>query len=123
MFPRAIVSLLRAALYAGLGTVLGFKRETIDELILPAVAGGVAGDILTWLLISIITFPRHLRHGVLDTIVNVGFGWFFLSVFGLGVSFENGDRTAIGFLAFMFVIAVKAGYYSIEYLEDDGDEE
>jgi hypothetical protein len=123
MFPRAMVSLLRAALYGGLGTVLGFKRETIDELILPAVAGGVAGDILTWLLMSFLTFPRNLKHGVLDAIVNVGFGWFFLSVFGLGVSFENGERMAIGFLAFMLVIGVKAGYYSIEYLEDDVDED
>jgi hypothetical protein len=123
MFPRAMVSLMRVLLYGGLGTILGIKRETIDELILPAIAGGVAADIFSWLLMSLLTFPRFLKHGVLDAVVNVGFGWFFLSVFGLGVSFQNGDAMAVGFLAFLFVIAVKAGYYSVEYLEDDMDED
>jgi hypothetical protein len=118
-----MVSLMRVLLYGGLGTILGIKRETIDELILPAIAGGVAADILTWLLMSLLTFPRFLKHGIVDAIVNVGFGWFFLSVFGLGVSFENGDAMAIGFLAFLFVLAIKAGYYSVEYLEDDVAEE
>jgi hypothetical protein len=109
--------------YAGLATLFGINHNTMNELVIPFIVGAVGADFLTWIIRSVFLFPRFLKHGVFDAIVSVGFGWLIFAVFGLGISFDNGEEMAATFVAFLAVLALKVAYYSIEFLEDDEDEE
>jgi riboflavin transporter FmnP len=108
--------------YTGLATILGVKGSTMNELIIPFIAGAVAADFVTWLIRSIFLFPLFLKHGAFDAILSIVFGWFIFSLFGLGIKIDNGEEMATAFLSFLAVLALKVTYYSLEYIEDDDDD-
>jgi len=121
MTPRTIISAIRALSYAGLGTILGIKGDTMNAIVIPLIAGAVGADFLTWLVRSIILFPQFPKHGLFDGLVNVGFGWLVFAVFGLGVHFDNSEEMAVAFLSFLGVLALKIGYYAVEFIAQDMD--
>jgi riboflavin transporter FmnP len=108
--------------YAGLGAIFGIKGNTMNELVIPLIAGAVGADFLTWIIRSIFLFPLFLKHGVFDAIVSVAFGWLIFAVFGLGIRFDSGEDMATAFLSFLAVLAMKVAYYSIEYIEEDSED-
>lgn len=122
MNPRTIISIIRATTYTGLGALLGIKGSTMNDLVIPFIAGAVGADFLTWFIRSIFLFPRFLTNGVFDAFVSVGFGWLIFAVLGLGIRFDNGEEMAVAFISFLAVLGLKVAYYSVEYIEEDDDD-
>lgn len=113
--PRTLLSALRTAAYGILGLVFAGEREYLRPMVEAAVVGGVFADFLTWFFRNLFQMPRHILHGCYDACINVAFGWFLIrhmdTDFGPDV-----ESFAIGFLAFLFVAAVKVAFYTAQEL-------
>jgi hypothetical protein len=117
---RTILSVVRTIVYAFLAIILALWHGEIKGNMDAILVGGVWGDYLSWLIWSVIELPEDLLHGSYEACVNILFG---LLVYRMGnfsmTEDVTGEITAVMFLAFLLVIAVKVFYLGVVYVEEE----
>jgi hypothetical protein len=124
MRRRTILSVIRTVIYAGVTIILALWHGEIKGNMDAALVGGMWGDYLTWLIWSVIELPEDLVHGSYEACLNILFGLLVYRMGNIDLTRDvTGEFTAVMFLAFLAVIAVKFFYLSVILVEKEFEDD
>ena len=109
---RTLVSLFRTLCYVTIAACVALGHVDVAHLLNGVVIGAVFADWMTWIARSLTQLPQNLAHRAYEAVVNFAFAaWYFHRA-----DFHiDGDGNGLfgALVAFMFVLGVKAAYYSL----------
>ena len=111
-------SSLRTVFYAILVGLLLTWRQHGSASVSGLVIGLLFGDFVTWLGRTILTALTDFGYGAWQATVNIVAGVVIYQFCGLSVP-RGADELGMCFIAFLTVVALKAAYYSFEWVKDE----
>ncbi len=115
--PRTLVAAIRTSLYGSVAAFFALSGAEAKSLVDGIVIGAVLADFLTWLVMSIVSLPGHLAHGVYEACLYLAFALCLIQFGGCGHLAELDEGTlSVAFPVFMLVLALKGFWYAARYV-------
>ena len=109
---RTLVSLFRTFCYVTVAACVALGHVDVAHLLNGVIIGAVFADWMTWIGRSLTQLPQNLAHRAYEAVVNLAFATWYFHRADFRID-DDGTGLFGALIAFMFVLGIKAAYYSL----------